>query len=228
MKRKGLTIFFFSAMALAITPRAMQHFQNYMTAAQSRAQTELLNLLVSFGASAAETQPAPQSSQPAVCAAPAENKAQAATVKTREKVTSNALQEIAQNRSFEFAFPVAQPADFAKQAPTPSDHISTDFETRHVFEKVNSEAGALAPYLNSVSQKAESLKALVRAGKLDEKQAACELQKEFIALAGISRRTTPVVRLRFAREAIAAPAQPAAPASPKASDSQHASEDSMR
>jgi hypothetical protein len=225
MKRKGLTIFFFSMMALAITPRAMQHFQNYVTAAQGRAQTELLHLLVSFGAPAAETQPAPQSSQPAVCPAPAESKAQAATVKPREKASSNALQAVAQNRTFEFAFPGAS-ADFVRQAPTPSDHIGSDTETRHVFEKIDS--NALAPYLNSVAQKAESIKALVRAGKLDEKQAACELQKELVALARISKRTTPLVRMRLAREAVAVPAPPAAPAPSEPSDSQHASEDSMR
>ncbi|MBV9210090.1 MAG: hypothetical protein JOZ52_05650, partial [Acidobacteria bacterium] len=114
MNRKGLTIFFFSVMALAVTPRAMQHFKNYVSAAQSRAQTELLHLLVSFGAPAAETQPAPQASQPNVCAAPAVNKASASTVKPRERVASNALQPVAQDRTFEFAFqslPLA-PVDF--------------------------------------------------------------------------------------------------------------------
>lgn len=228
MKRKGLTIFFFSVMALAITPRAMQHFQNYVSAAQGRAQTELLHLLVSFGAPASETQPASQNSQPAACPAPAENKAQAATMKPREKASANALQAVAQNRTFAFAFPTAQfaPADFTPQTPTPSDHIGADLESRHVFERVDS--NALVPYLNSVAQKADSLQALVRAGKLDEKEAACELQKEFVALARVSQRTSPLVRMRLAREAVAVPAPPAAPASSEKSDGQHAFEDSMR
>jgi hypothetical protein len=59
MKRKGLTIIFFSVTALAATPRAMHHFHTYIESAQNHAQVELLNFLLSHGVSAEQNQVPP-------------------------------------------------------------------------------------------------------------------------------------------------------------------------
>jgi hypothetical protein len=231
MKRKGLTVFFFSAMILAATPRAMHHFQNYVAAAQTQAQTELLHLLLSFGAPAAESQPAQQNSQTQLaCATPVENRTQPApAVKPRPAAPASNVNAVAQNRTFEFTFPVAESAtaEFAKQAAKIDRSGSADVEARQVFVKASSRLVAIAPYLGRLP-KSEYLKTLLREGKLDEKKAACDVQKELAALTRAGRRTAPVMQVRLAREAVQAPlAQPETP-QPETGDDQHAAQDSMR
>lgn len=220
MKRKRLTIFFFSAMVLAATPRAMHQFQNYVSAAQAQAQTELLHLLVNLGAPAAESQPAQQKSETQLaCTIPVENSAQAATaVKARSAAHAINATAIARHRTFDFTVPGAEstPAEFSQQ-PAKIDRTGSEVEARHVFVKINSSMAAVAPYLNRLA-KSEYLKTLLRTGKPDDKQAACEVQRELSALARAGRRTAPVVQMRLAREAVQAPIAPPEPARRETSD----------
>ncbi len=230
MKRKGLTIFFFSAMVLAATPRAILHFQNYVSAAQAQAQTELLHLLVNIGAPAAESQPAqPDSQTQLACTTPVENRAQAATpVKARSAAHAINAAAIARNRAFEFTVPSADstPAEFARRAAR-VDRTASDVEARQVFVRVDSRLAAVAPYLNRLA-KSEYVKTLLRAGKLNDKQAACEVQKELLALARAGRRTAPLVQTRLAGEAVQSPIAQPEPARRETSDSKHTDDDTMR
>lgn len=212
MKRKGLTILLFSMMALAATPRAAHHFQNYVAAAQNQAQVELLHLLLDIGAPAEESQAAPQNAEPAqaASAAPAENDAPVATVKQRNAPAASSVQPVARKRNFEFTFADAPslPAGFA--APAAAQALeglrAEAVARRHVFVNYAPEMDAVAPSLGDKAKgKAVPVKALLRAAKLDEK-AACALEKELAALVKGNRRALPVARLKAVRVPLDAPA----------------------
>ncbi|MBV9958895.1 MAG: hypothetical protein JO360_10755 [Acidobacteria bacterium] len=203
MKRKGITIFLFSMMALAATPRAAQHFRIFVAAAQNQAQVELLQLLLNIGAPAEESQAVvPQQAEPApaaACNAPAANSAQVANVRPRTPA-----QPSARNRAFEFAFAKTLPAEFVAvpAAPVLNSLQAEAVARRQVFVKVNSEMDAVAPYLDN---KTASVKALLRGVRLDEKT-SCELEKELAALVKGNRRAVPVARLKAVKIPLDAPA----------------------
>ena len=104
----------------------------------------------------------------------------------------------------------------------PSDHIGTAVETRHAFEKINYDTEALA-------QKSELVATLLSSGKLNDKEAACKLEQQLLALAKLNKRTPPVVRMRLAKDDAAVPApKPAFLVQPATPEGQHAPENSLR
>jgi|GEM_PF-5971523 len=175
MKRKRLTIIFFSVMVLAAAPRAMHHFHQYIAAAQNHAQVELLNFLLSYGAPATESQPAPQN------------------IDSTEQAKSNAASETARaNQSTSSPLSFQRKRAGAKNATislTKDAELSLAkmAEQRHFTFKADEKFDLDAAYFNSVA-KVESLKSLLNADKLDRKRIALAWQRELGGLVRVNMR----------------------------------------
>ncbi len=175
MKRKRLTIIFFSVMVLAAAPRAMHHFHQYIAAAQNHAQVELLNFLLSYGAPATESQSAPQ------------------TIESTEQAKSNAASETAranQSTSSPLSFQRKRTASKNANASLTKDadmSLAKMAEQRHFTFKSGEKFDLDAVYFNSVA-KAENLKSLLGSNKLDRKKVALAWQRELGALVRVNMR----------------------------------------
>jgi hypothetical protein len=211
MKRKRLTIIFFSVMILAATPSAMHHFHRYIAAAQNHAQVELLNFLLSYGAPATESQSVPQA------------------INSTEQDKSNAASETAranQSTSSPLNFQRKRMGSKNANASLTKDaelSLAKRAEQRHFTFKSDQKFDFDAVYFNSVA-KVENLKSLLGSNKLDRKKVALAWQRELGGLVRVNMRpaakNAPLMR-RASMERVAAEslleAEAAQPA-PKAED----------
>ncbi len=209
MKRKGLTIVFFSMMVLVVTPRAMQHFQNYVAAAQNRAQVELLNLLLSYGVPQTESKTAPQqaSQQSLACAVPKVKESQAETIKPRSNAPDHKALSAAQalrsgkrtGRDFEFSF-----VDFSNASGLALQPLHNNVEAQgEMIARLAPMAARQAQHGADAAQ-AKVIKTLLRTVKRGDRKSIRALETELSALVKSNPRLSgvpsPFVRVKMERD----------------------------
>jgi hypothetical protein len=225
MKRsKGLTIFFFSVMVLVATPRAMQHFQNYVAAAQNRAQVELLELLLSYGVPEAESTTTPQQAAPQTLASGVtkDKEPQAETFKPRSNATDNKALSAAPalksgkrtNRNFEFSF-----VDFSNESVLAFEPLLSSVEAQGELIARTAPVAARQVRHGAEAAQAKAIKSLLRTVKRGDRKAIRALETELSALVKANPHLTgvqaPFVRVKMERDIKSPPAterEPAAPA----------------
>lgn len=162
-------------MILAATPSAINHFHQYIAAAQNHAQVELLNFLLSYSAPATESQCAPQ------------------TINSTEQAKSNAASETARaNQSTRSALSFQRKRTGQKNASvslTKGAELSLAkmAEQRHFTFKSDQKLDFDAVYFNSVA-KVENLKSLLGSNKLDRKKVALAWQRELGGMVRVNMR----------------------------------------
>lgn len=224
MKRKKLTIIFFSMMALAATPQAMHHFHNYVAAAQSRAQSELLQLLLSFSApEAVSRQAAPDAPPPVVCEKTEDSIAPVNTNTARAASAPARTQSRAERPARKFEW---KAEGFSKADELALEQFVKSFETeRRVIKFVPPQA----PLALDAGQ-AVYLSSPLRSARLSEKKAARAIQKEWITLSRVNpravRKHAPDVRMRTVKADV--PSFVPAPEATDEDHSQRSSEESFR
>ncbi len=219
MKRKGLTIIFFSVTVLAATPRAMEHFKSYVSAVRSEAQAHMLNYLLNYGAPAEETNEAPASGQEGLaCNETGEPTAVLesviASTKTSVKTSMVRPGKVARSQRN------LGPATLAKAFSWSFEHVDAGSINSKQFEyALDHRADLLAPSVAKLA-KLDAAKSLFRA-KVDNKKAARVLERELYALFNSRTRTTqrrvPLMRVRMDSDT-PAPAAAVEPPSPPACD----------
>ncbi len=155
MKRKQLTIFFFSIMTLAATPQAMNQFNSYTSALHNHAEARWLQFLLSFGSpveSQSETVRQPEAAI-VTCTLPATEVRQKqksisrdpAKRSTRSASAQNALNEglrnmntyaleNIKNKASEFQFDAKALENVLHNIPRTSDGLANE-QTRAMFIK---------------------------------------------------------------------------------------------
>ncbi len=218
MKRKGLTIIFFSMTVLAVTPRVMHHLNNYVAAAQNQAQVHLLNFLLSYGAPAEEADAASQKAQ-AVFTEQVASDALNETNKARRGTPSPSKSAVAQNLMSKRASRKSVPANFSETAGLSLEHsrLIAPAEQHYTFQ-LDQQANLTAPEMIQV--KAETLKSMRWVG---DKKALLALQKEFDVLVKAVNvrpraRRAPVMRASMEREVVPSFETEAAPPAQKVED----------
>jgi hypothetical protein len=200
MKRKGLAIIFFSVTVLAATPRAMEHFKSYISAARSEAQAHMLNYLLNYGVAEEEV--------PAKTATPA---ARQETVACNEAVEQSAAPEnvgasnrtsIAKNGKTAPSQRNVAPASVAKAFSWSFEHVDVrDLNPQQFEYAIGKGADLLAPYVAKAG-KLDAAKSLIRDSKnVNDKKAARVLERELYALFNSRTRTmqrrVPLMRVRM-------------------------------
>jgi hypothetical protein len=224
MKRKKLTIIFFSMMALAATPQAMHHFHNYVAAAQNRAQSELLQLLLSFSAPEAESrQAAPVAQPPVVCEKTEESIAPVNTNTARAASAPARTQSRVERPARKFEW---KAEGFSKADQLALDQFVKSLETER---RVIMFAPPQAPLALGAAQAAH-LNSALRSARLSEKRAARVMQKEWITLSRVDSRAVrthaPDVPMRTVKADV--PSFVPAPETTDEDHSQRSSEESFR
>lgn len=189
MKRKGLTIIFFSVTVLAATPRAMEHFKSYVSAVRSEAQAHMLNYLLNYGAPAEETNAAPATAQESLaCTETSEptNVPESVVASTKTSVKSSIVRPGRFSRSQHNL----GPATLSNAFSWSFEHVDVgDINSKQFDYALDHRADLLAPSVAKVA-KLDAAKSLLRA-KMDNKKAARVLERELYALFSSRTRTTP-------------------------------------
>jgi hypothetical protein len=195
MKRKHLTVVFFSVMTLAATPRAMNQFNNYANALTNQVQAEWLQFLVGIS-SPTERQEDPTAQplrQQPLCSDQASNdRVESPKTPVVAKVRSRSAK--ARNRSSEFAFTKQEIAKFDKSTAIEFDQVQFDMKALAKVLRTLPNIGEVPPGLATGRTKAAFLRSFVRSAKRSANKARPELVR---GLSPIARtNATPVVPMR--------------------------------
>lgn len=213
MKRKGLTIIFFSVMVLAATPRAMHHFHQFVAAAQNHAQVELLNFLLSYCAPDSASQTAPQ---------PSTELAESETVRGNQAVASSSQSNFAPNAQGRRKVQKSAVAIQTKELEFSLADIERALaEGREFAFEVGPEFNFSTASLKGLA-KGENLKSLLNTNRLDRRKVALAWQREFNGVVRSNVRPAlknpPLIRVNMERDEQSVIEAAEAQAAPKAED----------
>lgn len=195
MKRKQLTIIFFSIMTLAATPRAMNQFNNYANALTNQVKAEWLQFLVGI-ASPAEGQDAPGVKplrQPSLCSDQASND-RVESPKTPVVAKARSRSAKARNYAYEFAFTNQEIAKFDKSPAMEFDQVQFDMKALAKVLRTVPHVGEVPLTLNNGRTRAAFLRSIVRSAKRGVSRTRPELKRELGPVARAN--AAPVVPIR--------------------------------